>query len=309
MSIELVNILIKKGAKLYASVSGGKDGEAMVYSLLTNGCPANSLIHADLGRTEWKESMGQCVRLSNDLSIPLVIVKRTDGLDMLAYWERRMIKLEGTGKPFWSSSKNRYCTSDLKRDPINNYFRKTKHDLIISCEGIRAEESTARASKEPFTIRTRITSEHYAIKKPYFKKIKKGKHKGKKIKALKFVRWMSVEEAIAAYKPGKRLALTWYPIFNFTIDDVWATKGQSRITLQRARNTYQLTNEVPYWWNFHPAYVYGNDRVSCMLCILGSTNDLKIGAAHNPELLQQMIELENKGNATFKNNWSLKELL
>jgi hypothetical protein len=46
-----------------------------------------------------------------------------------------------------------------------------------------------------------------------------------------------------------------------------------------------------------------------MFCILGSLNDLQNGAKHNPSLLSEMISMENEGDATFKNKWSLKTLL
>lgn len=305
MSTELINQAIDKGAKLYASISGGKDGDAMVESLAANKYHIEGLIHADLGRAEWHESLGQCKKCSMQFYIPLHIATRADGRDMVDHWQARLETLKGTDQPFWSSSEARYCTSDMKRDPINKFLRGEAFDFVISCEGIRAEESTERAKKIPLEIRTRITSSYYTIKKQYTKKNKKGK----KVKAWRFVRWMTVEEAIAAYKPGKRLALTWFPIFNMTLPEVWATKGQTPETLATARSIYQATATVPAWWPFHPAYVYGNDRVSCVFCVLGSTNDLKVGAKHRPDLLQTLIAMEIEGDATFKNGWSLTNLI
>jgi hypothetical protein len=46
--MELVQKALTKGAKLYASVSGGKDGQAMVKSLRNWGYPVEAMIHADL---------------------------------------------------------------------------------------------------------------------------------------------------------------------------------------------------------------------------------------------------------------------
>ncbi|GAA0561822.1 phosphoadenosine phosphosulfate reductase domain-containing protein [Chitinophaga japonensis] len=282
MSIELINIAINKGAKIYASVSGGKDGQAMVRSLVNWGYDIAGLIHADLGRVEWPHSIGMCERLAQEFGIPLHVVRRHDGLDMLAYWQRRMHQLKGTGKPFWSSSSNRYCTSDLKRASINKFFTGCG-DFIISAEGIRAGESTARSEKAPLSLRT-------------------GKHST-------YYDGMTVEEAIHAFKPGKKLALNWYPVFNFQLDDVWATYGVDDIWLEIARDEYEETGNIPDWWPFHPAYALGNDRVSCMLCVLGCIGDLRNGARHNPALLQEMIAMEEEGRATFKNKWSLKELV
>jgi len=281
--IDLVNSAISKGAKLYSSISGGKDGQAMVKSLTNWGFTVEALVHADLGRIEWTESMMMCKKLQGEFDIPLYIGHRSDDRDLLDHWEDRLGKLAGTGKPFWSSAVNRYCTSDLKRGPINSFLRKCGHDFIISCEGVRAEESRARAKKNPLEIRWSITSAFY---------------KG-----------MTVEESIANFTSGKRLAITWYPIFNFSTEEVWSTYNMNSQLLSEAREYYRLNNSVPGWWPFHPAYAYGNDRVSCVFCILGSLNDLKVGARHRPGLLSDLIDMEIRGEATFKNNWSLQNLL
>lgn len=280
---DIIGIAISKAARLYASISGGKDGQAMVKALVIGGYSIEGLLHADLGRVEWHESHAMCQRLENEFSVPLHIIRRSDNRDLLDHWEDQLQKLSGTGKPFWSSAANRYCTSDLKRDPINKFLRNCGTDFIISCEGVRAEESPARAKKCPLEIRWNITSTYYS--------------------------GMSIEEAIQNYQPGKRLALTWYPIFNYSIFDVWAVYEMSQELLQLARTIYRDTKIIPEWWSFHPAYVFGNDRVSCVFCILGSMNDLKNGAHHRPELLQHMIDMQERGNATFKNKFSLKLLL
>ena len=284
MREEILNA-ISKGAKLYGSVSGGKDGQAMskvIHTSMFSKLKLTGLIHADLGSVEWPESITMCENLALELHVPLTVVTRTDGSGLLAHWKNRMLKLKGTGKPFWSSSKNRYCTSDLKRDPIDKWFRNCRENFIISCEGIRAEESPGRAKKLPLSIRTRITNPFYLN--------------------------MSVEEAIANYNPKKRLALTWYPIFNYSIKDVWATYNLKELDLIQARESYLYDNKVPVWWKFHPAYVYGNDRVSCIFCIMGSKNDLSVGKEHHPELLDKMIAMEEEGNATFKMGFSLKNI-
>lgn len=280
---DIIHQAIKKGGLIFPSISGGKDGQAMVKAIVNNGYSISGLIHADLGSVEWPESLPQCEKQSADLGIPLHVVRRRDGKGLLELWRSRMEKLKGSGKPFWSSSKNRYCTSDTKRDVIDTFFRSLESNLIISCEGIRAQESTDRSKKPVLEIRRRISSSYY---------------KG-----------MTVEEAIANYRPDKRLALTWFPIFNWLLDEVWASYGNTAEQLAAFRIEYKETGVVNADWQFHPAYVYGNDRVSCMFCIMGKLSDLQNAAEHNPQLLQEMIEMEDEGEATFKQNWSLKELL
>ena len=242
----LIEAAINKGAKIYSSVSGGKDGQAMV-KYLSGLFPQQGLVHADLGRIEWTQSLVQCQKSSQWENVPLYIVKRSDGLDMIDYWKRRMHMLQGTGKPFWSSSKARYCTSDMKSGPINVFFTSTGNNFIISAEGIRANESDKRAQKEALSIRKSCTSTYYD--------------------------GMSAEEAILNYREDKRLTITYYPVFAFDLVDVFATYSLSPFDLYFAREHYKETKLIADWWTFHPAYAMGNDRVSCKFCVLGSEND------------------------------------
>lgn len=280
--LDLVKKAVEKGAELNACISGGKDGQAMVKHMIDVGLKPVNLIHCDLGSVEWPESLAQCEKTNIRHNIPLHIIKRTDGRGLLEHWQNRMDKLEGQNKPFWSSSKNRYCTSDLKRDPADKFLR-SRGNFVISCEGIRAGESVARSKKIPLAIRERITS-------PFYK-------------------GMTVEEAIANYNPQKRLALTWYPIFDFTVEQVWATYGNSADQLQEARKVYQKEGYVLESWKFHPAYVYGNERVSCMICIMGSMNDIANGIKFNMALYEKMVEMENKSGFSFKQNLKLGDFV
>lgn len=281
--IQTILKAITKGAQVFPNVSGGKDSQAMVKSLHNNNIPMAGLIHSDLGRIEWHESLPMCEKLAAEFNLQLFVVKRSDGRGLMEHWQHRMHQLQGQGKPFWSSSTTRYCTSDMKRDVINKFYRSLENDFIISAEGIRAEESSARSKKNPLQVNERVSNKMY--------------------------HGMSVEQAIEAYTPGKRLLLTWYPIFNFTLDEAWATYEMDHSSLMLARKNYKECKSVPAWWPFHHAYVYGNDRVSCVFCVLGCNSDLKVGAAHRPEILAELIAMEEESGFTFKNNYSLKSLL
>lgn len=58
--------------------------------------------------------------------------------------------------PSWPSHAYRQCTSDLKVDPIYKFIRHNmkakKATLAINAVGLRAEESTGRAKKNPWTL-------------------------------------------------------------------------------------------------------------------------------------------------------------
>lgn len=49
----------------------------------------------------------------------------------------------------------------------------------------------------------------------------------------------------------------------------------------------------------HYAYSLGNDRLSCVFCIMASKKDIVTGAAHNPGLLEQYDVLEKRTGYTM----------
>lgn len=57
----------------------------------------------------------------------------------------------------------------------------------------------------------------------------------------------------------------------------------------------------------HYAYLLGNERLSCVFCIMSSKNDLIIGHKHNAELFGQYVALEKKTGYTM--HMSRKDLL
>lgn len=183
---------------------------------------------------------------------------------------------------YWPSSAQRFCTSDLKRGPIDTELRN--FDVIISAEGVRADESAARAKKPAVEIRAAITASS--------------------------LRELTPEQALADRKPGQRVALNWRPLLHHSTAEIWEACGTSAADLARRQALYQsgATAEALAGWGSHPAYVLGNERLSCALCVLGSKNDLVNGANHNPDTYGLYLELEVIGGSTFKHNESLFDL-
>ncbi len=260
---------LEDGATLVISISGGKDSQALLSSLLTaratHGWTGRVVaIHADLGRAEWNETPAFVRAMAAKYDVELVIVRRTKG-DLVERWQARMAQLKGTGKPFWSSSQSRYCTSDLKRDPIDKYLRTFDH--VVCAMGLRADESPARAKKQVCQVRSRIDN-------------------------------------------SKRDAMDWNPIHHWTLDDVWAEIGVTAADLAERQELARGGAEqlALAGWPAHPAYVYGNERLSCALCILASKNDLRIGARRHPELYQTLVSMEQESGCTFRADLALADL-
>ena len=60
----------------------------------------------------------------------------------------------------------------------------------------------------------------------------------------------------------------------------------------------------------HYAYMLGNERLSCVFCIMSSRNDLIIGQRHNSDLFNQYLGLEAKtGYTMHMSRNSLQELV
>jgi 3'-phosphoadenosine 5'-phosphosulfate sulfotransferase (PAPS reductase)/FAD synthetase len=153
-----VTELIAKGSPVAIGVSGGKDSCAVAFAFndyldAVGHKGERILIHSDLGRTEWKDSLPTCERLAKALNLELVVVRRESG-DMLARWQQRWrnnvtryqnLECVKLILP-WSTPSMRFCTSELKTAIISRYLAKRfKGQAIISANGIRREESPNRA--------------------------------------------------------------------------------------------------------------------------------------------------------------------
>ena len=138
---DTIRELIEQGDVFFVSHSGGKDSQAM-YALLKQINPFEQLVvvHADLGEVEWSGVQDH-------------IWKNTQhGVNVVRAGKTLLGMVENRG--MWPSAAYRQCTSDLKRGPIFKFIRQYLNDrglkIAVNCMGIRAEESTARAKKQPF---------------------------------------------------------------------------------------------------------------------------------------------------------------
>ncbi len=83
----------------------------------------------------------------------------------------------------------------------------------------------------------------------------------------------------------------WLPIHDWTSDKVF--------------ETIKAAGQTP-----HYAYSLGNQRLSCIFCIFGSTNDIKNGAKHHPDLAAEYIALEKEtGYTMHQSRKSLQDII
>lgn len=153
-----VDEMLAAGAVVAIGVSGGKDSQAAAIRLASyldeighNG--PRVLIHSDLGRVEWKDSLPVCERLAERLGMELVVVRRNAGDMMdrwLTRWENnvaRYANLECVKLILpWSTPSMRFCTSELKTAIIcADLTKRFPGQQILSVTGVRHDESASRS--------------------------------------------------------------------------------------------------------------------------------------------------------------------
>ena len=135
--------LLREGPTLFAvSHSGGKDSQAMMLAVASLGLPDTDIavFHADLGEAEWPGVKTHIRRTA--AAWPLVRCT-----PFKTFFE--MVEHRGR----FPSPSVRQCTSDLKRGPIEREVRRyLKRNprfggRVVTCMGMRAEESPARARR------------------------------------------------------------------------------------------------------------------------------------------------------------------
>ena len=139
--------MIRRGALVSVSVSGGKDSQAMTI-LLARTVPRDQLVvvHAPLGEVEWP---GTVEHIENTIpaGVPLIFARVASGKSLLERVEERGM---------FPSPRMRFCTSDFKVSPIERELRRylKAHPRfggrIVSAIGIRRDESSARSKRIPW---------------------------------------------------------------------------------------------------------------------------------------------------------------
>ena len=146
--------LIERGALVAVNSSGGKDSQAMTI-LLSGIVPHNQLliVHAPLGEVEWPGTIRH-IEATLPQGVPLIFAPVTSGKSLLD-------RIEERGK--FPGVRQRFCTSEHKRGPIERELRRYLNahprfgGRLVNAMGMRADESAARARKDPWRRNDRMS--------------------------------------------------------------------------------------------------------------------------------------------------------
>ncbi len=262
--------LVDAGALFACSHSGGKDSQAMAIRLRQL-VPADQLvfIHANLGDVEHAGVIDHI----HDTLLPgehLDIVVSHWGLHDLIRDRRAKLDAQGKADTPHFPDAQRYCTSTLKRDPIEKRLKQLVKEhstrtrsapgwagrrvhiksLVVDCQGLRIQESGTR-----------------------------GKRLGAVVSHNPHGEYLKENNRLRAPTLGRR-GFLYYPLAELSADEVF--------------DIIREAGQEP-----HPMYAAGNDRLSCAFCIFGSKNDLRNAARAYPDLARRTIALETETGFTM----------
>lgn len=171
---EIDNLLLRS-TPVAIGVSGGKDSCAAAIATVEHlravgHTGPRVLVHSDLGRVEWKDSLPTCERLARHLDLELLVVRRPAG-DMMDRW---LVRWANNVERYaqlacvklilpWSTPSMRFCTSELKTAVISRaLIKRFPGRAILSASGVRADESPGRRNKPVAKAQPKLTSKAHS---------------------------------------------------------------------------------------------------------------------------------------------------
>ncbi|MFK0279463.1 phosphoadenosine phosphosulfate reductase family protein [Streptomyces sp. NPDC090499] len=268
--------MIRDADWIVISTSGGKDSQAMLSYVVRRAKALGMLhkvvaVHADLGRVEWAGTRELAELQAALAGVPRFEVVQAKGADLLDRVEIRYGKLK---------AKAEEEARERGEDPATA-------KVAPAWPSSSARWCTADVKRGPIrTLYTRLVDELA--------------HLGRAVRILECIGQRAAESTARAQlaeveinrgaSNGKRVVTTWRPIHAWSDRKVWREIARSRL---------------PY----HPAYGWGNRRLSCVFCVLGCNSDLVNGARRVPELAAAYARTEVVVGTDFKKGLSMAEII
>ena len=240
--------------------SGGKDSQAMIDVVMERAREEGVqdrvvVVHCDLGAVEWPGTKELAAEQARHYGLRFEVVSRPQG-DLLHQIEHQRKK--------WPDMARRFCTSDQKAGQVEKVF-------------------------------TSLVSASHAMMGLSGHK----QRQGRKIKILSVMGIRAQESPKRASMPVLKLEeqlsnsyreiWEYYPLHDWTVDEVWARIRQSGV-------------------RHHPAYDKGMPRLSCSFCVLASRDALLLAGIERPDLLERYVEVEKKIGHSFKQGMTIASI-
>lgn len=280
---------------ILVNTSAGKDSQAMMDVLVKmareQGCTDKLIaVHADLGRVEWTGTKELAEEQAKFYGIRFEIVKRKQGdlLENVIQKHASIVKRDkrsaktGELQVSWPDPQNRWCTSEHKTAQVSRLMTQVVDEVSVKLWGRKFNKGSDMP--RPVRILTCLGIRSNESDK-----------RGDRVAVMVAKNGMAIEYGTSASN-GKRTVDEWFPIADWTWEQVWACIDASG---------------APY----HPAYDMkpgdhkGSSRLSCCFCMMASKRDLVLAAQRNPELAQEYVKVEQVTGKTFAMNMSMTELV
>lgn len=238
--------------KVIVTFSGGKDSLAALLWTREHITNNFTTVFCDTG---WEHPLTYeyINRIADKLHLDLVTLKskKYDGMVDLARQKKR-----------WPSARARFCTVELKTKPMIDYVLDEVKNNILIIQGIRAEESSARAKMQAQCTYFKYYFDPYGYDKNG--RPKRHSYRGKEVRAF---RTQFADDLLR-------------PVFDWSAQQVI---------------DYILAAGLEP----NPLYRMGYKRVGCWPCVMANQRDILNISRQSPERIDYIAQLEqelqNKG--------------
>lgn len=150
---------------LLVNSSAGKDSLVMLDEVVEQAKALDLLdrvvvVHADLGRVEWQGTRELAERQAVLYGVRFEVVSRVGRVKRDGVTPQGDLLDQVAERGMWPDSRNRYCTSDHKRNQVQRLIVQLGREVrertggsqprLLNCLGMRADESPARSKLAAF---------------------------------------------------------------------------------------------------------------------------------------------------------------
>ena len=126
--------------KHIVSFSGGKDSTVLLLMMLEKNMPVDEILFCDTGK-EFPAMYNHIKKVENYIGRKITTIKAKKSFDYLISTETRKVNINKHKGLGWASHNMRWCTGELKKEPLRLYLKKYKKNEIREYIGIAHDES------------------------------------------------------------------------------------------------------------------------------------------------------------------------